>query len=131
MSSLLLEDTTTMIAITLSDSERQLRGQELVAQLQALDAVAERKRETARQFKDESECIEQRIDTLKVAILTGVENYETPCKKVYDFKARKVYWQTDDGKRHNERDMRDDELGKATRGLEVYMADAEEVDDVI
>lgn len=117
------EETTTMIPVVLGEVEIRQRAQELAGELNQLDALREEKKASAREFKEREDATHQRIATLRNTVLSGVENFETPCQKAYDFEARIVYWQTEDGTKHHERPMRDDELGKATRTMWAAEAD--------
>lgn len=110
------EEATSMIPVTLGEAEIRLRGQELAAQLDELNAVKDEKKRVSAEIKGKEDYIQKQIKRLSEIVKTGVENFEQPCLKVYDIENKLVWWELTNGSQYHKRDMRDDELEKARAG---------------
>jgi len=118
------EESTSLIPHTLGEAEIRQRGCELAGALEEIEQIENEKKSAMKVFKDRLEEAATRGVKLRNIVGSGVEMIESPASKVYDFAARRVWWETDDGRKFHERDMRDDEAGKASRP----MFDADEED---
>lgn len=125
MSELYKEESTALIPHTLGEAEIRQRGCELASALEEIELLEGERKAAMKVFKDRLEDAATRVVKLRHIVGSGVEMIETPAGKVFDFSARRVWWETDDGRRFHERDMRDDEAGKASRPM--FEADDGEV----
>ena len=117
--SIFKEDTTAFIPHVLGEPEIRQKGQELAMALEQLEAIKAEKKQQARNSKDlEDTCI-QDVARLREIVKTGVVTLEQPCQKVYEIDSRRVFW-IYNGVKYHEREMRDDELGRATNETAMF-----------
>lgn len=125
---MLREATTTIIPCKLGEAEIRQRGCDLAGELENIEALKAEKKTISRQFSERGEELAAKVARLREVVKTGIEAIEQPCEKVFDFEQRLVWWELSDGTQYHKREMRDDELGKATRSMfDEQEASAEEV----
>ncbi len=114
---MLREETTTIIPCKLGEAEIRQRGCDLAGELENIEALIAEKKTATRQFAERSQELAAKVARLREVVKTGIEAIEQPCEKVFDFENRLVWWELSDGTQYHKREMRDDELGKATRNI--------------